>query len=154
VLDPEGWTAITPVAITDEGVVVGSYQSGDGLTHGFIRDLRGNYTTINVPGAAGASTIPVAVDPQGSIVGYYCSDCRYPPSAFYRLRDGTFGFFTPPGSTGTYPTAIGPQGDITGYFLDAAGNTQLHSYQSRSAGYFYGARWKHWWSTRAMRNDS
>jgi uncharacterized membrane protein len=127
VLDPEGSsgaTGVYPVAITDDGLIVGYVM--DTTTYvrtGFIRDTRGNYTMFSVPGAGEISTTPVAVDPQGSIVGSVNMD-NVIFEGFYRLSDGTYGYINVPNSLVTTPTAIGPQGDVTGYFQDASGNVQ------------------------------
>jgi hypothetical protein len=114
------YSGIFPVAITDDGLIIGEWQYNDGTgasqTYGFIRDLQGGYTSFNFPAAS--STIAVAVDPQGSIIGNDESENQ----GFYRLRDGTFGSVIPPGAVISYVTAIGRQGDIAGSFLDAAQN--------------------------------
>ena len=54
--------------INDRGDVVGNYAA-DGTIYGFIRDRRGNLTTIRPPGAAG--TLLTGVNDRGEIVGTY-----------------------------------------------------------------------------------
>jgi hypothetical protein len=40
-----------------------------GITHGFLLDKRGSFTTIDVPGAS--STQPLGINPRGDISGMY-----------------------------------------------------------------------------------
>jgi hypothetical protein len=42
-----------------------------GITHGFLLDKAGSFTTIDVPGASAAEAL--AINPQGDIVGQYSS---------------------------------------------------------------------------------
>jgi hypothetical protein len=113
VLDPGQLRQVVPTAITDDGVVIGSLDGS-----GFIRDALGNYTTFSAPGSP---TRPVAINGQGTIIGYYfVNDEQFDGAGFYRLQDGTLEVFSPPGAIYTYPAAIGANGDITGYYMDDA----------------------------------
>jgi len=115
------WNSITPVAIGDDGRIVGWYEDASLNHFGFIRDAQGNYESFSVSGAK--YTLPVAVDPQGSIIGW---TPNRPPNAFYLLKDGTFGYISPPGAAVTVPVGINSKGDITGYFYDAG--VHLHNF--------------------------
>jgi probable HAF family extracellular repeat protein len=54
--------------INDAGQVVGYYGDISG-THGFLLDVDGSYTTIDLPGAR--ETIPSGINDAGQIVGSY-----------------------------------------------------------------------------------
>jgi hypothetical protein len=54
--------------INDRGDIVGLYAAG-GTEHAFVRDHRGRYRTIDVPGAA--ATSPGAINNRGQIAGTY-----------------------------------------------------------------------------------
>jgi len=123
-LAPERSKYVIPSGINDDGLVIGSFGEDTYDCQGFIRDAQGNYKYFTVPVSGVTGTIPVAVDPQGAIVGYYYSSLT--EGAFYRQHYGAFGFFAPLGSAATYPTAINSKGDIAGYFYDAAG--ALHNF--------------------------
>jgi len=116
ILDPQQSDRVIPVAITDDGSVVGTLDT----LQVFLRDPHGNYTYFTVPLSGLDLIYPMAVDPQGSIVGSYGLNESASLFGFYRLRDGKIGYFNPPGSVFTYPTAISSKGDIAGYFLDAS----------------------------------
>jgi hypothetical protein len=119
IINPLQSTDVFVTGIADDGSVIG-YIKGDSWI-GFIRDPQGNYTTFAVPVTNTLATIPIALDPQGSILGGYEVNNVF-QGCFYRLQDGTFGFCNPPGSTNVIAAAISAKGDITGTFADAAGN--------------------------------
>ena len=88
----------------------------------------GTYTTFDAPG----STViyPVAINPEGEIIGYYF-DAGSLTHSFLRTRDGTLTPFDPPGATCSLSTSSGcsasnginPEGTITGWYTDASGVT-------------------------------
>jgi hypothetical protein len=121
VLNPAHSMNVQPMAIADDGVVVGALFSTlpNGTHSGFIRDPQGNYTNFSIQNF----TFPVAIDPQGSIVGYAStSELQY---GFCRLQDGTVGVFSPPNALFTNPVAINAKGDIAGYYTDTSHDDHL-----------------------------
>jgi hypothetical protein len=57
-----------PLGLNARGDIVGRYVAG-GITHGFLLDKDGSFTTIDVPGAS--ATEALGINPQGDIVGQY-----------------------------------------------------------------------------------
>src|SRR5689334_4711508 len=54
-----------PMAINGPGKIVGYYYASDSSIHGFLRNLAGEFTTINAPGAgwkAYQGTIPCSIN--------------------------------------------------------------------------------------------
>src|SRR5262245_21589176 len=78
-------------------------------------------TTFDVPGAGTdpfQGTFPFAINPAGTITGYYV-DAGYVPHSFLRDNRGTITTFDVPSAESTAATAINPAGTITGYYVDA-----------------------------------
>jgi len=46
-------------------------EAAKSFDHGFLRTPDGKFITIDVPGAGGYGTIPVAINLEGTVVGYY-----------------------------------------------------------------------------------
>jgi hypothetical protein len=75
------------------------------------------FTTFDPPGSV--FTEPNAINPAGTITGFYY-DASDTIHGFVRAaRDGSFTSFDPPGSIYTVPQAINPAGAITGSYNDA-----------------------------------
>ena len=73
--DPPG-TGIagsTPTGINDSGAIVGNYNDGNNMTHGYLRNPNGTLTTIEDPNAAQGANSPgthvTHISAQGAIVG-------------------------------------------------------------------------------------
>jgi len=141
--------------IDDTGNIVGSYiipaapPSGvcDGsllvIAHGFLRDVKGNYSTVDVPASAGASnTIVNRISDAGDITGVYVTSqvtlgallgdtpdaLRSSDGAYFVLSNsGAFSTIPPPanavGKQG--PLGINPRGDLVGVYNDG---TQDHAF--------------------------
>jgi hypothetical protein len=125
--DPPGSTLTSPNFISPQGVIVGAYLDSTSVSHGFIL-AGGEYTFVNVPGAAG--TTLTGINPSGEISGYTCSDpaCGNTglPStnhSFVRSTGGVFTFFDPPGATGSQTSTVNPSGAVVGNFTNNAGGT-------------------------------
>jgi hypothetical protein len=58
-----------PLGIDDRRRIVGNYIDAGGAYHGFLRDERGRFTTIDFPGAL--ATQPETSNHRGQIVGSY-----------------------------------------------------------------------------------
>jgi hypothetical protein len=59
----------SPNRINNAGEIVGSYI--DTVPHGFIRDINGHFTTIDVPFPGASNTGLTDIDNNGQIVGVY-----------------------------------------------------------------------------------
>ncbi len=66
--------------------------------------------------AFGEGTVPVAINANGVIVGYYIDGTQKHQHGFLRAADGTFTSFDPPGALATDPTAISSNGMVVGIY--------------------------------------
>jgi probable HAF family extracellular repeat protein len=90
---------IIDLSINKAGQIVGTYQDGNGIEHGFLYS-HGAYTTLNYPGALG--TLALSINDAGQVVGdYQDSDGQHG----YLYSHGTYAI-DPPGSIGTSITSI------------------------------------------------
>ena len=111
--------------INNRGDVVGSSDRGSTKSyHGFLRDRRGRFRRIDVPGAAG--TAATRINDAKEIVGYYSDTNDNPGTAtdgrgFLLDRRGRFTRIDVPGATQTQPAGINNLGEIAGAYLDTAG---------------------------------
>src|SRR5215218_3022623 len=82
---PDAVVQTVPFGINNRGVIVGKFTTADGVDHGFRRDARGRFTTIDVTGAA--ATQLTKINDRGQIVGRYQTA---PGGPFFRglLVDG------------------------------------------------------------------
>lgn len=127
--DPPGAVLTFAYAINPAGAIVGEYFDANGMVHGFLRELDGRFTIIDVPGhgiGAGLGTIAWSINPAGEIAGTY-RDQNGAIHSFLRTRDGRFTSFDAPGAgtdgsqqQGTYAQNINPEGEIAGDYTDAA----------------------------------
>jgi len=59
-------------AINAVGIIAGNVLDTNYVFHGFVRDLGGNFTTIDAPGAAGGGgTLPISINWAAMITGFY-----------------------------------------------------------------------------------
>ncbi|HEV8563244.1 MAG TPA: hypothetical protein VGR06_43565 [Actinophytocola sp.] len=112
-------------AINDLGKIAGNYIDADAAYHGFLRDRRGRFTTIDVPGAL--ATQPSDMNDRDQIVGTYSTTARQPqaPDAKPRgflLDRGRFIGIDVPGALQTRANGINNRGQVVGEYVDAAGN--------------------------------
>jgi hypothetical protein len=80
------------------GTIAGSYAEANSLNHGYIRTLRGTFTTFDVPGegaASGQGTITEAIDSTDAITGYY-TDGSGVTHGFLRSPNGVITTFNAP----------------------------------------------------------
>jgi hypothetical protein len=92
---PGSFGGTSPTSINDVGMITGNYSDAQGLTHGFLRDKEGKFTTFDVKGAGGFGSFPIAINLEGDIVGYY-TDSNLEFYAFLRDRNGKFTTFAGP----------------------------------------------------------
>ncbi len=85
-------------------------------------NVAGTFIEFDAPGAGtgfGQGTFPFAINPVGTIVGYY-NDASYIGHGFVRTAGGTIVTFDAPDQVnGTNATAINAEGTVTGYYNDA-----------------------------------
>jgi hypothetical protein len=112
--------------------IAGIYTDASSVFHGFLIDINGNFTSIDVPGAGTAGLFPgtllTNMDGVGDVTGTY-SDANGVGHGFVRLLDtgainapidapgaGTTGMFS-----GTVPFGINVTGELAGAYADANG---------------------------------
>jgi probable HAF family extracellular repeat protein len=90
---PDDWRGALANAINDAGEIVGTYAFPDShhVLHrrGFVRDRRGNYTTLLVPGSS--DTLASGINNHGQVSGYF-NDAGG-AHGFVLERDGTLTVF-------------------------------------------------------------
>src|SRR5882724_4858421 len=106
---------------------MGYYTDSAFVSHGFLRDRNGGFTTFDAPGAgtgAGQGTQSFAISPGGEITGYYF-DGTNATHGFLRDKNGDITTFDAPDACnvpgslqGTYPWGINTNGEIIGYYFD------------------------------------
>jgi uncharacterized membrane protein len=127
-----------PEAINNLGQIVGSYSDAAGHNHGFVRDARGHFSTINVtfPGNPTTDTIARGINDFGVIVGSYTAPADPAGKRFhgYVLARGASIRLNAPfaGAFNTRPRGINDYGAIVGSYDTAAGR---HAFV-RTAGTF------------------
>ena len=87
-IDYPGATLTAAAGINPKGEIVGRYTDAAGVSHAFVRDANGVYSTIDYPGAG--SSFAWGISPQSDIVGHYMDGSR---GRGYRLWNGTFESF-------------------------------------------------------------
>ncbi len=115
---------LTPEAVNDHGVIVGSAEiltnpsaANPDTLMGFIYD-HGKTDTIAVPGAA--DTIATGINDAGEIVGYYVQDIAgHAYDHGFIDWHGRIRLFDIPGSTSTTITGINDNGQIVGDYTTA-----------------------------------
>jgi hypothetical protein len=108
------------------GAIAGSYIDANNVSHGFLRNARGEFTTFDVPGAGTdsfegtgcPSDCPVSLNDWGAITGIYI-DADGVLHGYLRTLDGKSATVDPPGSILTWTSGINDRGVITGYYVDA-----------------------------------
>ena len=112
------------IRIDNRGRIAGTYQDDAGAFHGFLRDSRGRFITVDFPGAAGTAVYDV--NDRSQIVGVYSNtDMNTGRAADRRsfLRDerGRFTTIQVPGSVQTQVFGINNRGQLVGEYLDGGG---------------------------------
>ena len=121
------------VGLTPTGEIEGVYVDVKGVLHGFIRSLRGTFTTFNVPAAGtgpGQGTLPESNNTFGAIAGNYL-DANGADHGFLFDQLCHFRTFDVPGmgmgaGQGTIPLDNSDTGVITGEAIDA--NNVVHGF--------------------------
>lgn len=110
-------TGTFPEAINARGQIAGSWRESN-FPRGFMRDINGNITVIEFPGAK--QTQVLGIDSSGRVAGVFSND-NVVSQAFVREVDGSFTTIEVADSTYTTVVAMNPGGEIVGAFFDAKG---------------------------------
>ncbi len=127
--------------LTPNGTIMGNYFDADNLSHGFLMDRNGAFTTIDAPDAGNVpgsfqGTYPFGINTNGAITGWYVDDANV-NHGFVRDKHGALVEFDVPGA-GTGPGqgpnvySIAPNGAVTGFFLDP--NNVVHGFVREADG--------------------
>lgn len=143
-----GAIATRAQGIDDSGNIVGYYvtvpdppsscsTSASVAAHGFLRDRKGNYTTLDPPASYGAQEATVnRIDDAGDVTGAYSTvqltfgqflgDTPLSPGTtvydFVFWNNGTFTSFDTMLGVGGIPLGINPRGTVVGVYEDHAGD--------------------------------
>ena len=122
--DPPGSVLTFPIGINNNGLIAGQYNDAAGVIHTFTLK-GGNYTVIDVPGAAG--TLASAPNNRGQVaLGYFNAPDYYTHAAVYSR--GRYIYLPDcPGQLNTSPSAINDRGYISGVVW-SDNFTIVHSY--------------------------
>jgi hypothetical protein len=115
------------LSINPAGAITGAYDDAKNVSHGFLREPDGKFTTFVAPGAgtSGPGTVAFSINPAGVIVGYYSDGSTVGNQGelvyhgFVREPDGKFTTFNVPGAVAVFPSSINPAGVIVGWGSDA-----------------------------------
>jgi probable HAF family extracellular repeat protein len=127
---PQARSSTLPYGINNHGAIVGRYD--DGSEQPFLRDRRGRFITLRIPGARSAWAS--GINDRGQIVGIYSENTptvKQPGGRRhgYLWEAGRVTRIDVPGATETGAFGINNQGEVVGAYLDAAGRS-------------HGFRWK------------
>jgi probable HAF family extracellular repeat protein len=132
--DPNGPTTTAANGVNNAGDVVGSYIDSNNISHGFLLH-NGQYTTLDVPGAAGGQfqgTAALNISNTGEIVGWYNGSDGLTHGFTY--QNGVFDTVdypfasgpNPPANTGTFLYGVNDEGQLVGQYTDA--HFQVHAF--------------------------
>ena len=107
-----------PMGINNRGHVVGVYVNPDSRIHGFLLDHKGEFTSIDVPGAVQTNA---QQDQRRRETSSGSTTLAPGSSRGFLLRHGTFSDVYFPGSFLTTALGINARGDIVGQYNDAPG---------------------------------
>jgi len=118
--------AVGSAYIDTIGRIAGNYTDAEVLTHGYLRDQFGNFTSFDAPGAGtdvGRGTLVAGLTAQGEITTGYYTDNNAAGHGFIRSDSGKFTVFEVPGSgrfagMGTYVSTINASSAVAGRYVD------------------------------------
>lgn len=109
--DPPGSVDTVAHAVNNQGQIVGRFQDGAGIVHGYLRNTDGSFVTIDPPGSAFA--VALGINNVGTIVGEW----QALDGTFHGFTRSPSGFYTTadfPGSVDSELAAINSQGTTVG----------------------------------------
>jgi probable HAF family extracellular repeat protein/YD repeat-containing protein len=118
---PDAVQQTNPFGINNRRVMVGKHTTADGVDHGFRRDARGRFVTIDVPG--GAPTQLTKINDRGQIVGRYETIPGVYSFRGFLLIDGRLVRLDVPGARYTQPLGINNRGQVVGEYRRPDGTT-------------------------------
>lgn len=119
--DPPNSLYTTPIAISANGTITGSYYvpgpNGDQIA-GFTRNSAGKFTVIRIDMHKYTVTIPTAINTSGEIAGFGDTEYVQGYQGFVWTAKGGPTLFFVPGSADTYVYSMNDSGTVTGsYYL-------------------------------------
>jgi len=126
------------ISINFFGRVAGTYADATARAlHGFSRDVFGNITTFDVPGAiqteAGAGTWANSLNERGVIAGSWV-DTNFVGHGYVRSSSGAITSFDVPGAASTGGAAINSSGTIVGDWYASSSRAVFHGFIRYSGG--------------------
>jgi hypothetical protein len=131
--DPPGSIFTIPNYLTPDGIIVGQFEDGSQVEHGFIL-YRGHYTIFDVPGAP-ASALS-SLSPTGELTGFTClvdRTCENPPyESFIVTSQGRIISFNPFDAPSSFASAVNPSGELVGTYTNSEGVNQGYILQHQT----------------------
>jgi probable HAF family extracellular repeat protein len=118
---PDAVQQTNPLGINNRGVIVGKHTDAAGVDHGFRRDTRGRFVTIDFPG--GVPTQLNKINDHGEIVGRYETIPGVYSFRGFLLTDGRLLRLDVPGARYTQPLGINNRGQVVGEYQTPDGTT-------------------------------
>jgi probable HAF family extracellular repeat protein/YD repeat-containing protein len=118
---PDAVVQTVPFGINNRGVIVGKHTDAAGVDHGFRRDARGRFVTIDVPG--GVPTQLTKINDRGQIVGRYETIPGVYSFRGFLLTDGRLVRLDVPGAMYTQPLGINNRGQVVGEYRTPDGRS-------------------------------
>ena len=118
------------------GFTVGFYNDASGVSHGFMRSLKGAITVVDYPGASTtAAPLPCGGTAGGTVLsgtsdredtsGYYW-DTEHNEHGFARSPDASYSPINYPGAFQTGAGGTNTHGTVVGFYLDTACNPSAY----------------------------
>ena len=118
---PDAVLQTVPIGINNRGVIVGKHTDAAGVDHGFRRDARGRFVTIDFPG--GVPTQLNKINDRGQIVGRYETIPGVYSFRGFLLTDGRLVRLDLPGAMYTQPLGINNRSQVVGEYQTPDGRT-------------------------------
>ena len=106
-----------PLGLNSEGDSVGYWDTDGVVTHGYVRRMTGQVSTLDVPGAA--STVAFAINDCGQVAGYF-TDAAGALHGFVKTGK-QIRQLDMPGAVATIVTTLNNWGSVAGEYFDASG---------------------------------
>jgi hypothetical protein len=117
-IDFSNATSTDALGINSARDIVGRYDSADGKTHGYLRNRRGRFITIDFRDANTNFTVAAGINSHRVIVGQYrlSTDPQGARHGFVQSRRGTFTTIDFPNAAFTNALGINDRGEIVGRY--------------------------------------